>query len=243
MRIESLLKRGTSHPNFCEDAMFQTSISDKWYVGAVLDGCSSAKDSYFASALFVKLIAKACKTIPYISKIQPEFTIESFTPKTLGEFILNQTFEGLKKEHNHLLLDDIELLSTLLLAVVHRTERSAWVNVSGDGFLAINNELIEIDQKNVPDYMAYHLELSFDDWFQSHTQSYEIDNFERLHITTDGILKFIDEQGSVKKSRNTAHNLLSIRTNAEQSLDHAYKSITEEQGLVPYDDIAVIRFE
>lgn len=243
MHIENLLKRGVTHENHCEDAVFHTAISDVWHVGAVMDGCSSAKESYFAASLISKLIAKACKTIPYLNKVQPHLSITELSPKSLGEFILNQVFEGLKEAHNQFLLDEIELLSTLIISIVHRTNRSAWINISGDGFIAINDELIEIDQNNTPDYMAYHLDMKYDDWLTKHTKTFEIDNFEKLHISSDGIQKFVDKKGSIVRGRSIPHSLLSIKTNSEQSLKDAYFVLTEKQNLSPFDDIGVIRFE
>lgn len=243
MQIESLLKKGITHENYCEDAVFHTSIAEGWYIGAVFDGCSSAKESYFAATLMAKLVSKACKTLPYLSKIQPEFKLAETSPKIIGEFILNQVFEGFKKAHNQFLLDEIELLSTIILAVAHGTHRIGWINISGDGFIAINDELIEIDQNNVPDYLSYHLNLGFDEWLKDHTKSYEIDRFEKLHIATDGISKFIDKKGALNKNRSITQALLSVKTNSEQSLKDAYDHLTQKQKLSPFDDIGIIRFE
>lgn len=243
MQIEKLLKRGSNHETYCEDAAFHTSLAEGWYVGAVMDGCSSAKESYFASTLFSKLVAKACKTVPYLNKIQPDFVLAETSPKVLGEFILNQVFEGVKKAHNQFLLDEIELLSTLIITVAHRMHRTAWVNISGDGFIGINDELIEIDQNNIPDFLGYHLNLTFEDWLEKHSKSYEIDNFERLHISTDGISKFIDKQGRLIKNRSISQLLLSIKTNSVQSLKEAYSTLITKEKLTPFDDIGVIRFE
>lgn len=242
MEVESLLKRGSIHTEYCEDAVFYTSISDDWIIGSVMDGCSSAKESYFASTLFSKLISKACKTLPYLSRIQSDLSLSELSPKKLGESILSQVFDNVKKAHQQFLLDEIELLTTLLIAVVNVKTNKAWVNISGDGFIEIDNRLIELDQNNVPDYLSYHLKLSFESWLKKHTQSFELSNFKQLTITTDGISKFIDKSGGFPKDFNSANFLLSINSKNPLNLNNAFAVLAQEHQLTPFDDIGIIRF-
>lgn len=242
MKVDTLLKRGSIHPEYCEDAIFHTKLSESWLVGAVFDGCSSAKDSYFASALAAKLVKKACKTLPYLSKIQPDLILEDLTPQYIGEFITSQVFHDMKAVNRKFLIDEIELLTTILIAVVNSKTKEAWINISGDGYFAIDNEIVEIDQNNMPDYLTYHLDLSFDKWLVNHTQSHVINKFERLSIATDGVNKLMTSDGLRPKNVDAVSEFLKRNTNRHITLDDKYKSLTSRNKLIPYDDIGIVHF-
>jgi hypothetical protein len=242
MKVDKLVKRGNIHPNYCEDAVFETSLDENWLIGCVMDGCSSGKDSHFASALFVKLVGKACKTLPYLSKIQPELALSALTPQYIGEFILSQVFNDVKSLHKKLIITEIELLSTLLLAVVHKHTKEGWINISGDGYISINDAVIEIEQNNIPDYLAYHLDLNFDKWLKDHTISYESVNISKLSISTDGINKLLDIKGLRSKKVNPVDFMLSVKQKTTDSLEVMYNELNTKHQLVPFDDLGIIRF-
>jgi serine/threonine protein phosphatase PrpC len=242
MKVDTLLKRGHIHTEFCEDAVYHTAVSEQWMIGAVFDGCSSGKESYFASSLTKKLLKKACKTLPYLAKIQPELSIINQTAKYIGEFILSQVFSDLKTISNRYLLEEIELLSTLLLTVINKKEKQAWINVSGDGVICVNNKITTIDQHNMPDYVTYHLDKSFENWLSQHTKSYEFLNVQSLGISTDGINKFISHSGEFSNKMNTAEQLLIQETDGFNSLSNAFSQLTANHQLIPYDDIGIVRF-
>jgi hypothetical protein len=48
MRLDSLLKRGGLHEVYGEDAQYHINIGNDWLIAAVMDGCSSGKDSYLS---------------------------------------------------------------------------------------------------------------------------------------------------------------------------------------------------
>jgi hypothetical protein len=242
MNTDTILKRGNIHPEHCEDAVFANQLNNDWLIGAVMDGCSSGKDSYFASALFSKLIAKACKTLPYLSKIQPGLQLTEMTPQHLGEFILSQVFYDVKKTNQKFLIDEIELLTTLIIAVVNIPSKKAWLNISGDGFFAFNDQITEIDQNNRPDYMTYHLDLPFEKWLGNHTKSYEFSNLNNLTIASDGVNKLMDYKGNRKNTEDNIEKLLAINSNANQPLSKIYDELTSKKKLIPYDDIGIVRF-
>lgn len=242
MKIDSLLKRGNLHPNNCEDSIFYTTVSDDWIIGAVMDGCSSGKESYFASTLFSKLLNKACKTLPLLSDIQPVLSLSKLTPDNLGKYILNQVFNDIKKIHNEFLVDEIELLSTLLLAVINVKKNKAWVNISGDGFLETDNKIIEIDQNNKPDYLSFHLNLPFDKWIKHHTKSFSYRNFSKLTLSTDGINKFVNNKGVFQQNTDPTNILLSVNINPILSFKDAINILENKHNLTPYDDIGILRF-
>lgn len=243
MIVESLLKRGDIHTVYGEDSLFQTSIENFW-VGAVMDGCSSAVESCFAATLFSKLVAKGCKLLPYLNKIQPDLNLQTMSAKLVGEFILNQVFSDIKKLQKQLLLENSEILSTLTLAVINSDSKSAYINFSGDGYYTINDQLFEIDQNNTPDFLGYHTNKSFEEWLTNHTYACELKNINSLTIATDGIAKLFKPNGTkhtdlIPQEYLTIQN---IQSGKSTSIDHRYNSLTNEHELIPFDDIAILHF-
>ena len=70
MRIHTLLKRGFSHKDFCEDFLLCKALDEKYLLAGVFDGCSSGVDSHFASALFAKIVKNVATEL--YSKAQTE---------------------------------------------------------------------------------------------------------------------------------------------------------------------------
>ena len=241
MKVDTLLKRGSIHPEYCEDAIFNTELSGNWLIGAVFDGCSSAKESYFASALAAKLVNKACKTLPYLTKIQPDLVLNELTPQYIGEFILSQVFSDMKSANKKFLIDEIELLTTILLAVVNTDTNKAWINISGDGYFSVDNEIVEVNQNNIPDYLSYHFDLSFDKWLNNHTQSHTIHRFSTLSISTDGIGKLMTVKGTKPKKIDAITTFLDNQ-HRRYTLEETYKKLINKNNLIPFDDIGIVQF-
>ena len=151
MKIFQLNKTGKLHDKHTEDYVMVEKVSKDWLIAAVFDGCSSGDESFFASALYGKLIRKSCKLLPHLGKIRPEFNLQEIDASFIGKFILNQVFDDMKKAHRLLGTELIEILSTIIVLVYNRSSGSAWINISGDGYIVQNNEIEEIDKKNNPD--------------------------------------------------------------------------------------------
>lgn len=60
MNIYSVLQIGDYHINHCEDFLITKKIGSNKILCAVMDGCSTAMESQFASALFGKILRKIC---------------------------------------------------------------------------------------------------------------------------------------------------------------------------------------
>lgn len=244
MKIQSLLKRGYSHAIYGEDALFHTTINNKWNIGAIMDGCSSARESCFAATLLSKLVAKGCKLLPIIEKIQPELTLDKMTPQMVGEFILSQVFSDIISTQKRLLLENIEILSTLSLLVYNEITKEVYINISGDGFYAINNKLSEVDQNNTPDFLGYHTNKSFEVWLHNHTKIIQQQNVNSVSIATDGISKLYSEDGKKHSSINPQEYLIIPQEKKDKklSLDARYNILSKNFNLIPFDDIAIIQF-
>ena len=237
MEKDSLLLRGELHEVYGEDTQFYSELGNEWIVAAVMDGCSSGKESYFASSLYVKLLRKNCKTLPLLAEINSDLDLDGFTPERLGKYILNQIFQDIKKTRKLLLADKIELLSTLLLVVFHKPSKNAYLCASGDGFIQINNEFIDLDQNNIPDYMSYHLNLTFEQWIQMHTRTFLKENVDSVIISTDGIQKYLNNK---KQTSNKIDTVSYFLQTSNESLKEKNEFLKNKYNLHPYDDVSII---
>jgi hypothetical protein len=243
MNIYTLNKTGRFHDIHTEDHVFLYSLEHGWLAGAVMDGCSSGKETYFASTLLGKLLCKACKMLLHLNRIDEKFRLDEADDAFIGKFLLEQVFDDLKKAHQLLDTDLFEMLSTLLLLIYHEKNKSAWINISGDGLIVHNQDMIEIDQNNIPDYMAYHLDIKFEQWIQQFSKTYVFENQHDLSISTDGIFKFFSISERQQKSIDPVHYLLidDSHKGSEEMLKHKFKILEEQYGLIPYDDLGMIR--
>jgi hypothetical protein len=243
MNIYQLNKTGKLHDNHTEDYVFVEKVSSDWIIAAVFDGCSSGQESFFASALYGKILRKSCKMLPLLERIEPEFSLQKVDDSFIGRFILNQVFDDLKKTHRLLGTELTEILSTIILLIYNRPNKSAWVNISGDGFIIHNKNIEEIDQHNMPDYMAYHLDITFDQWINKFSKTFTFENQTDISISTDGISKFYSQNVKRQRSADPLEYLLIDKSLIDNSdmLEQKYKILIEEHGLLPYDDLGMVR--
>jgi hypothetical protein len=243
MAIHRLNKTGLLHDIHTEDHVFIQELDDNWTIGAVMDGCSSGIETYFASTLYGKIIRKSLKGLLLSGRMNPKFNLDKLNADQIGSFILNQIFNDLAATHKLLETDLIEMLATLLLLVYHKKNKSAWINISGDGLIVCNHQIIEIDQNNIPDYMAYHLDITFDQWIERYSKTYSLKEQTDISISTDGISKFITQNQRRPQSIDPLHYLLVDDTlmDSGNMLESKYKILEQEHGLIPYDDLGIIR--
>jgi hypothetical protein len=242
MKIYKLLTPGKYHKVHGEDFLYHQFLGSKWLVAAVMDGCSSGKESHFASTLYAKSLHKSCRMLPNMKEILPEFDIGEMEQEDIAKFILVQLFEDVKKIKKTLFLDIEEILSTLTLMVFNLEDNSAFINMSGDGFIVCNSIVKEVDHRNIPDYLGYHLDLKFDKWYEGHTLSLQYEDVKDISISTDGIEKL--RANSLKKQEySNAIDLFLIdqpKGDPERAFIDLYTKLIEE-GFIPHDDIGIIR--
>jgi len=243
IKVYTLNKKGKIHDNHCEDHLIVRNLDGPWLLGAVMDGCSSGIESHFASGLVAKIINRACGDLLMKANLAGMKEEYEKNLEMIGRFILEQvwdTIPGLKKM---LSLHIHELLSTLILLVYNKDHRAAWINISGDGFIAVDDRIEEIDQDNMPDYMAYHLGDRFDDWIESHSKTFSIKYAENLAISTDGVAKFhaLSQRSPVRI--DPVNYLLVDAENASspEMLEDKVKPLATEYGLYPYDELGIVR--
>ena len=241
MKIYTSIQKGDFHTNYCEDALVSTKIGENKVLIAVMDGCSMGTESHFASTLFAKILKKISQELFYTEFLQSK---EEVLEKQLF-YVIKTFFHELKSIKNQLSLETLELLSTLILGVYDERTKEAEIITIGDGLIVHNGNIIEYEQGDKPDYLAYHLQENFTVWYENFTQKLSLKNVEDLSIMTDGIYTF-KRLGKSTDYEETSKMIdyLSIdknATNHEDMLKGKMIFLEKENLLKPMDDLAIIR--
>ena len=246
MHIRSFLQKGEFHPVFCEDFLFHTQLRDEFYIATVMDGCSMGNDSHFASSLFAKVLKKVVKELGYQEFFGDLPAFEEWSLEELGKYILEKSWEELRRIKSNLHLDQLELLSTLILAVVDTKRKQAWLIVLGDGFFAAEGKIREIDQDNRPDYLAYHLAEDFEEWYGKQNQQFNLEDIHELIIATDGIGSFEKLDKSKRDFQEEAENYLFFDpefSDLAKVFDKKMEKLKTDFGLIATDDVGIIEMK
>lgn len=246
MQISSLVQKGEFHPVYCEDYLFEQALTESIHLAAVMDGCTMGTDSHFASALIGKLLKKVAKEVSYQEYLKTIPAFSSTPSAKIGENILQQIRTELRRLSNELYLEELELLSTLILAIVNTETNDAWVIVVGDGCIGVNGEIIEIDQENRPDYLGYHLSGPFQGWFDKQTNKFEFSGINELCISSDGVLGFEKLIKTKPEFSGMVPHFLMLdnqRDEPSQSLRLKIDSLESDFGLIGTDDIGIIKMK
>ncbi|MBW4360240.1 protein phosphatase 2C domain-containing protein [Flavobacterium taihuense] len=242
MKIYSAIQIGDYHQNNCEDHLYIGEYGKNKILCAVMDGCTTALESHFASTLVGKILKKICIEKGYkefIEQNELELNIEE-NLKTILRDLLNE----LKIVKNQLMLDSKELLTTLIIMLIDKNNEQGIILAIGDGFVNVNGEITEFEQDNKPDYLGFHLSEDFETFYNSQKQKIEFNKITDLSISTDGIFTF--EQLAPNKSKeeiNVIEFLTTEKTNCEKDemLNLKLKILENEFGLKPTDDFSIIR--
>lgn len=238
MDIYSLLHKGDYHPNFCEDFLLIEELDNQFVIAAVMDGCSNGKESYFAATLMGKVLRKACKT----ACAEQEFRLNEVSATALGKWLLAQLFNDLKVTREELFLDRTELLATLILLVYQKQTKEAFIISVGDGLIAIDGNIKSIDQQNMPDYMSYHLNKAFEDWFAKQQHVFQVKQPKSISISTDGVESFMTKKHH-PAAIDVPEYLLNDLTYAQHKnmLGKKVQVLYAEHNVTPKDDLGIVR--
>jgi len=241
MKIYSALQIGHYHTNHCEDYLFIGSIGKDKHVLAVMDGCTTALDSYFIATLTGKLLRKIATEKGYQELYKPGIYNDiNFCLKS----IVKDLFIELKQIKNLLMLDEKELLTTMILMIVDEKQQRGIVLVIGDGLVSINGTVTEFDHNNIPDYIGFHLNEDFDNWYLNQKQVLNFDSVKDISIATDGIFSFTQvKKNETDETANTLEILLKNDSQKEngEMISLQLKKLEHQYGLLPTDDFAMIR--
>lgn len=238
-----LNKRASTHPNWCEDNYFLIE-TDEYAIGAVLDGCSTGLNSYFASTLMKYAFEKSC-VVPTLPK--PNYL--EYTNDLLGNvwFTVIQTKDMLG-------VSDLHLLSTIVFFIYNKRHEELFVKFAGDGTIVVNGIAYTNDEKNAPDYLAYHNNWAdFSKWNKTR-RTEQFVNVETFAICTDGIDSFVnlknphiskqiaidyllqcDDFGKLSNQLNKKFNILTNRDEELKKSDDLYWWDIK-------DDITIIKY-
>ncbi len=245
MRIYNTLQIGDFHTHYCEDFLIIENLSETQKIIAVLDGCSMGKESVFASMLYGKILRSIAK-----KEFYKDFVIKEKETTSLQDTlksILHQLILEVKKIQQQLDITTHELLSTLILGVIETKKNIAEVLVIGDGLVACDGEFHDFEQEDKPDYLGYHLQENFEEWYKKQNQRVTFTKFKDFSICTDGIFAFKNlKKPTDQKSEKEIMEYLLIDTNGEgfdNFLDRKIKILKEKWNHIPTDDIAIIRIK
>jgi hypothetical protein len=233
---------GEFHDNHNEDYCIIEDAGKNYKLIAVMDGCSSGSDSYFASTLIGKILRKLAKHEAYREYAEDK---ELDTVKLMETISLN-LFDNLNHIYNFLDLKSNEILSTLILGIVNTKNQSAEIRVVGDGLIFVDGQKIEFDNNNRPDYLGYHLTMDKQIWFQTRTKKISIRKFNDLSISTDGIFTFKNHDGKIYPKitdDDILHEFYLDMANLEtpNKLKKSFLKIKDEFGQKPNDDLSIVR--
>lgn len=242
MKIYPVIQIGDYHQNNCEDHLYVGEYGKNIMLCAVMDGCTTALESHFASTLVGKILKKICVEKGYKDFIEQDKT--SLNIEDHLKSILKDLLNELKMVKNQLMLDSKELLTTLIIMLFDKNNEQGIVLAIGDGFVNINGKITEFEQDNKPDYLGFHLSEDFETFYNSQKQKIEFSKIEDLTISTDGIFTF--EKLATPKSKeeiNVIEFLTIEKTNCEKEemLNLKLKILENEFGLKPTDDFSMIR--
>ncbi len=241
MNIYQIIKIGDHHVNFCEDYALTTEIGNDYILAAALDGCSMGNESYFAAALVGKILKKSAKEISYKSF----FEKKTLSSKILIKELFRRIFKDLQILGNQLYLEVEDLLTTIIVLVINKRNWSGEVLVVGDGLISNNGQLTEFEQNNKPDYLGYHLDKNFEEWFDQQEQKVSLENIEDISISTDGIFTFKNFDNEIYEKLDI--DLIDFLLNDKSDLNNPKMllkklSIVEEKwGLRSTDDLGIVR--
>jgi len=242
MRIYSALQIGDYHQNNCEDHLFVGEYGKNKTLCAVMDGCTTALESQFASLLVGKILKKICTEKGYREFI--EKNIKPLTPEENLKLILKDLLNELRLIQNQLMMDQKELLTTLILLLFDKDQEKGIVLAIGDGFVNINGKITEFEQDNKPDYIGFHLLEDFETFYNSQKQKIEFNSLTDVSIATDGIFTFEKLKRNESKEDIDVIPFLTIdKVNSEKEdmIALKLKKLEHEFGLKPTDDFSIIR--
>ena len=243
MKTYSILQIGAYHLNHCDDYFVISEIGSDKILCAVMDGCTMAIDSYFASTVVGKILRKISKTKGYkeLYGLEAAFsTIDDYLKS-----ILEELFKELNIIKCQLMLEQNELLTTLIILLVDKISNQGIVLVIGDGLVSINGAITEFDQDNKPDYLGFHLAEQFENWYKMQTQKIFINDVNDVSIATDGITMFAKvAENNIEDEIDPIDYLLHDKTghDSDDMLNLKMKELEHIYGLKPTDDLSVIRF-
>lgn len=241
MNIYSTIRIGDYHQNNCEDHLYINEYGKNMILCAVMDGCTTALESHFASTLVGKILKKICIEKGYKDFVDPE-SLDNID-ESLKSILKNLLVE-LKNIKNALMLDTKELLTTMLIMLINKKSEEGVILAIGDGFAIVNGKKYEFDQDNKPDYLGFHLSEDFEKLYDSLEQKIKFNKVHDISIATDGIFTFEKLKPAKSEEVIDTIDFLTIENTDQgkgEMLHLKLKKLEHNYGLVPTDDLSIVR--
>lgn len=251
MILHKVLRRGSDHADFCQDAIAIGETEKNIYL-CVFDGCSGGKDSHFASSLFSKSFDEI------ISNFSTTLSTANMSLENNSKFIIYMMTRKINEVKHVLHLETIELLSTMIMCSIDKETKECIVCAFGDGYFRVddtekvikNTRFADKDNgDNMPDYIAYDLDKivtyeDFESWFSQKSEIHKFENVKDVSIASDGILTFKNF-----KECNVVANVLDFLVKDESlmstknMLERKYNIIKSKFCMINTDDLSLVRIK
>lgn len=238
MKIHSVIRKGSEHRVFCEDFLW-TEENERVICSAILDGCSTGKDSHFASSLYGKALRSQFSTLSFIDNKNLD---------QMAKFVLYNGLCQVNTVRAQLRLGIGELLATIIFSIFDKETKELFVIVIGDGVFTVNGEVFSIDQDNMPDYISYHIETlvnkdNFDSWFENFENKFTFKDVKDFSICSDGILSFKVNKETPHGEKEPVEFLTkdSFLINNPSMLARKCNILESKHEMVHTDDLSIIR--
>ena len=243
MKVDKFKRIGKHHLNHCQDSVGIYEIGSDRYVLLVCDGCSMGNDSHYVSELIQKIIKFIAKEESYRELALSEL-------RSLGEIrkvVLQKLFVRLQEIYQTTGSDKYDYLATVVLMIVDSASKQIVYTVIGDGVIAIDNQILEFDQQNKPDYIGYHLDKDFQEWYSTLNQQGEAKWNRSVSVATDGIMTLTDGYDNYASDdlllEVTKDLLTSLDIFKQNQIQNKIDKYHKDQSLAFNDDIAIARLQ
>ena len=192
IKIDSLITRGMMHELRCEDDLLIYENDEVIFTG-VFDGCSSGKDSHYASTFIKNELYYLLKTNDiFIVREDNNRNFPYREPKDVVKVVLTylfDTFKYINYEVNN------EMLSTCVICYVNKITNEYAICFAGDGECCIDNELHVMHDAggNSVWYLSTVKDNELKKYINEYCTIYDGQFNDKIVISTDGIATFIDK--------------------------------------------------
>lgn len=192
-KIDTLISKGRLHNLHCEDD-FLVYENDKFILAAVFDGCSSGRDSHFASTMHKYKLKEICNNLEEYTSIYADNVVENILRE------LNRKIWSLDYEVN------MEMLSTVVFLFIDKSNNKYHICVAGDGCYErkfMGSEFFESVHDangNAVWYLSTVKPVDFSDYFYNYCkwQKGILENGDEICISSDGLESFVSAFGASK---------------------------------------------
>jgi len=132
--VQAIVCRGSSetHRDFCHDFLIHHE-TDRFFVGAVMDGCSDGVHTQFASSFFGKVFNLLLRT----NKMLDRFDADS-EPCDVAAEIMHWFCHAIVFHRDLLKMANNELWCTVLLSVYSKSKDKLFIVAFGDGYIHVD---------------------------------------------------------------------------------------------------------